>query len=353
MKLILTAMLTLLTAPGFVSTARQIHDGPRAVSCPDPTVVDAGVGRFRYYVACTSDFDADSFPVRGSNDLVHWTQIGAIFPAGHQPWWAVPSPHGRYWAPALYRIQGRWVLYFAAQYNPNASTIRYSTGKRLEQSAWVIGVATSRSLAGPWQTKILHFRGQFNAVAKERETYGGVIDPSMVQDGRTGQRYLFWAEQHSSIWATKLSADGTRIDPHVHQVLWTQPGWECDTPNHHCVVEGPEEYYRNGWFYLFYSGASTWSGSYAVGVAAASNPMTARFQRLSQRPILVSGTQWIGPGGTSAPVVGPDGNTYLFYHAEDGPDDSHTSGDRFLFSSKITWTGLGGYLPTIGSGRVG
>src|SRR5262249_41520018 len=150
------------------------------------------VGRYRYYVACTSDYDANSFPIRGSNDLVHWQKLGYVFPAKHQPWWAVKSPDGRYWAPALYRIQGRWVLYFAAQYDATASTLKYSTGGRLPQSSFVIGVATARSLSGPWHTKILHFRGQFNAVAREKESYGGVIDPSMVRDGKTGQLYLFW-----------------------------------------------------------------------------------------------------------------------------------------------------------------
>jgi arabinan endo-1,5-alpha-L-arabinosidase len=353
MRFILTALMTLLSLPATGAWARPIRDGTSAVSCPDPTVLDAHVGRYRYYVACTSDFDPDSFPIRGSNDLVHWRQVGYVFPDGHQPWWAVHSPHGRYWAPALYRIQGHWVLYFAAQYNAKALTLRDPKGVPVPQSEWVIGVATSRSLSGPWQTKVLHFRGQFNGVVREQESYGGVIDPSVVQDRRTGQRYLFYAEQHSSIWVTKLSADGLRIDPNVHQVLWTQPGWECDTPNHKCVVEGPEEYYRNGWFYLFYSGGSTWSGSYAVGLAASADPMQAQFRRLSASPILQSGPQWVGPGGTSAPVVGPDGNTYLFYHAEAGPNLRHNSANRFLFSSPISWQGLGGYLPLIGNGKAG
>ena len=44
---------------------------------------------------------------------------------------------------------------------------------------------------------------------------------------------------------------------------------------------------------------------------------------------------------------------YLFYHAETGPDLTHTSANRFLFSSQITWTGLGGYLPVIGNGQAG
>jgi hypothetical protein len=37
---------------------------------------------------------------------------------------------------------------------------------------------------------VLHFRGQFNSVTREQENYGGVIDPSVVRDGTTGQLYL-------------------------------------------------------------------------------------------------------------------------------------------------------------------
>ena len=77
MRFILTALMTLLLMPA-ATWARPIRDGTSGVSCPDPTVVDAHVGHYRYYVACTSDFDPDSFPIRGSNDLVHWRQLGYI-----------------------------------------------------------------------------------------------------------------------------------------------------------------------------------------------------------------------------------------------------------------------------------
>jgi beta-xylosidase len=220
----------------------------------------------------------------------------------------------------------------------------------------VIGVATARSLRGPWQSRILHYRGQFNAITPEHENYGGVIDPSMVRDGATGQMYLFWAEQHSSIWVTTLSSDGLAISPAIHQVMWTganqHAGWECRTEHGTCVVEGPEEYYRDGYFYLFYSGASTWSGTYAIGVAASQNPLVGQFQRLDGGPALRSSSRYIGPGGSSAPVVGPDGRTYIFYHAMTGPDPHHVSADRYLFSSPIDWDGLAGFDPVIGSGQV-
>lgn len=323
------------------------------LSCPDPSVLDARIGPYRYYLVCTSGTDRDAFPIRGSNDLVRWHLIGHVFPAGRQPSWALRSPTGRYWAPAIYRIAHRWVVYFAAQYNRARITLRLPDGYPIAPHTWVIGVATSTSLHGPWKTKILHYRGQFNHVDHEHENYGGVIDPSMVQDPRTGQLYLFWAEQQSSIWAGKLSPDGLTLDPQVHLVFWAHPGWDCAAVEHVCTVEGPEELYRNGWFYLFYSGASTWSGSYAVGVGVARDPLESQFMPLDPWPLLRSGNGWIGPGGCSHPVLGPHGNWYLFYHASHGANPSHASQNRLLQKSEIRWTGIGGYFPRIGDGRAG
>jgi GH43 family beta-xylosidase len=214
-------------------------------------------------------------------------------------------------------------------------------------------VATARSLGGPWRSRILHFRGQFNNLASVQETYGGDIDPSVVRAGADGQLYLFWAEQPRSIWAGRLSPGGWMLSPDIHQVLRASPGWECATPRGKCVVEGPEEYYRNGRIYLFYSGASTWTGTYAVGVAASSNPLLEPFTTLSTLPALRSGHGWLGPGGTSAPVLGPDGRTYIFYHAMSRPNDGHVSARRYLFVSPIGWEGPEDSHPVIGTGYPG
>lgn len=348
----LLALLAVLAAlPVSGAQAQPIRQGKKLLSCPDPSVVDAHVGAYRYYLACTSDYAANVFPLRGSNDLVHWHQVGYVFGKNHQPWWALHSPQGRYWAPALYRIGNRWVVYFAAQHDARKLKL-VANGRTVPSQQMVIGVATASSLHGPWHTKVLHWRGQFNDLTTEHENYGGVIDPSVVRDGTTGQLYLFWAEQHSSIWDTELSPDGLSMNPAVHQVMWTQPGWECATPRKTCVVEGPEEYWRDGWFYLFFSGASTWTGSYAIGVAASQTPLKARFAPLDTKPALRSGSRYIGPGGSSAPVVGPNGQTYIFYHALTGPDNGHVSSDRYLFSSPISWPAVGAVAPVIGSGRV-
>ena len=277
--LILVALLVAL--PATAAEAQPVRDGKKLLSCPDPSVVDANVGGYRYYMACTSDTAANVFPLRESNDLVHWKQIGSVFTKRNQPWWARHTPReGHYWAPALYRIGNRWVLYFAAQHDPRRLSLHYPGGGTVAGSNMLIGVATARSLHGPWRSRVLHFRGQFNAVTRE------------------------------------------------------------------------QEYYRDGWFYLFYSGASTWTGSYAIGVAASQDPLVSQFQRLDSRPALRSGNGYVGPGGSSAPVLGPDGRTYIFYHAMTHPDPDHDSAARYLFSSPIRWEGLGDYDPVIGSGQV-
>ena len=148
----------------------------------------------------------------------------------------------------------------------------------------------------------------------------------------------------------RLSPDGLSLDPNIHQALWVRDGWECIGG---CVIEGPEEYYRDGWFYLFYSSGSTWDASYAVGAAVAANPMQRQFVRISTEPILRSGHIWLGPGGNSAPITGPDGNTYIFYHAATAPNPGHNSAERFLLMSPINWEGLGGYYPLINDGTAG
>jgi beta-xylosidase len=350
---ILLAGWLALTAMTGIARAQPIREGRHLLSCPDPSVVGTHVGRYRYYLVCTSDFTADAFPIRGSNNLIDWHPVGSVFPAHHQPAWALHSPAGRFWAPSIYRIQNRWVVYFAAQFNPARVTLRVPHAGRVAPKTLVIGVAISRSLHGPWRTRILHFRGQFNGLAAARETYGGDIDPSVVRDGASGQLYLFWAEQPRSIWAGRLSPSGWTLNPDIHQVLRASPGWECLTPRGKCVVEGPEEYYRNGRVYLFYSGASTWTGTYAVGVASSSNPLLDPFTALSTMPDLRSGHGWIGPGGTSAPVLGPDGRTYIFYHAMSGPNNGHVSARRYLFVSPISWEGPGDGYPLIGTGYPG
>jgi arabinan endo-1,5-alpha-L-arabinosidase len=356
--LALAAVLAGAFGPASASTTRPLSfRNPLAdpithkpLSCPDPSVTRQPRGPWLFFMVCTSHKDRDAFPIRKSKDLVHWYSNGYIFPRGKEPWWAVKTlgggrNSGIFWAPSVYRIQNHWVVYFAAQYD-NASHA-LPNGLTLPEGTMVIGTAWSYALAGPWHSSIVHWRGQFNGVQAEQEREGGSIDPGVVRDRQTGQLYLVWADQQQQIWGGQLSADGLALTSGVHQLLGVSERWECDPPNNGCTIEGPEPFYARGRYYLMYSGANTWDGSYAVGVASASSPM-GPYTKLDH-PILKTGSGFIGAGRASHPVIGPDGRQYILYHALLAPTAHHVSSERILLLGRFDWSGS---WPLLNQGRA-
>jgi arabinan endo-1,5-alpha-L-arabinosidase len=323
----------------------------RAISCPDPSVAVAPSGHWRYVLVCTSDYARNAFPIWVSQDLVRWRRHGWAFPHGHQPHWALPAlggHGGRYWSPTIYRIGGHWVLYFAARYDPASRAIPDAPFK-VARGTMVLGVASAPSIHGPWRTKVLHWRGQFNALngLAVREIGGGDIDPSVARDPTTKQYTLFWAEQPRGLWSGPLSPDGLTLSSAIAPVLGVTEPWECDPYGDECTIEGPEPFYANGALYLLYSAGSTWDASYAVGAAMSADPAASTFTKLGT-PVLQSGGHFIGPGRTSQPVIGPDGNHYVLYHALTRPAVQHHSNARLLLLGRLNWAGL---WPVINDGH--
>jgi GH43 family beta-xylosidase len=190
-------------------------------------------------------------------------------------------------------------------------------------------------LKGPWRTRILHYRGQFNSANPIQESFGGTIDPSVVRSPLDGRLYLFWALQATQIWAGRLSPDGMALEPQIKPVLKPSKPWECHPT---CSIEAPEPFYRGRTLNLLYSGASTWDGSYAVGLALGTDPLGGSYRKLDQ-PVLRGRGRFIGTGHSSQPVTGPDGQTYILYHALTSPDPNHISNRRVLMLSRVSGGG--------------
>jgi GH43 family beta-xylosidase len=342
-------MLICLAGPAVASAALRFHNPlteggtGRALACPDPHVIDLRRGGFRYVLVCTTDAGANGIAIHESRDLVHWRPAGYVFPKGHQPWWAARPGNGggRFWAPEIYRIAGKWVIYFAAAVDRSKAPL--PVGPR----AMVLGVASAPTLRGPWRTRILHYRGQFNGSGGPQESFGGVIDPSVVRSPLDGRLYLFWAVQATQIWVGRLSTDGMTLEPTVRPVVTPTKPWECH-PN--CTIEAPEAFFRSGALNLLYSAASTWDGSYVLGLAHGTDPLTGSYQKVDQ-PVLQRGRRFIAPGHCSQPVVGPDGHTYVLYHALTSPDPERISSRRLLMLARVSWKA--GRLVVNGSGRAG
>lgn len=290
---------------------------------------------------CTSGLDRDAFPIYTSPDLVHWEPDGYVFPRGHEPWWSVTSTGrgsgGRFWAPELDRIDDRWVVYFAAEDNAARLRLQVPGGATVPTGRLVIGFGAATSLAGPWRTGVLHFAGQLPSAVGVPEPAFPAIDPGVVENPATSQIYMFWADEPNQIWAGQLGAGGTTLKPPVYRVLRTTEPFECDPRDHHCTVEAPEPFYAKGDVYMLYSGASTWDASYDVGVAEAPDPF-GPFVKLDE-PIIQSGGGFYSTGHTSEPILGPDGNTYVLYHARTKPGVQRQAATRYLMLGRLTWSG--------------
>ena len=197
----------------------------------------------------------------------------------------------------------------------------------IEAGSFGIFVAWGSQLfGGNWHTRLLHYTGQLNAVpGNPQEQEGGVIDPSVARDPSTGTLYIAYAKQTNQIYVGQLSADGLRMGYRIHLAFGPKYPWQCDPgpllPHAGCVVEGPVLYpdLQHGVMDLFFNSASTWRGSYKVGVAISADPMNS--WTIYPKPVLQSGNGLFGPGIGAQPVIAPDGSTYVFFHVQLRPSD--------------------------------
>ena len=101
-------------------------------SAADPFIMKASDGV--YWMYSTSERGM-LFPVRSSEDLVHWTEHGAALASSR---WGVKC----FWAPECYEIGGKYYLFYSADWKENPSNA-------LEN--FRIGVAVSERPEGPFE----------------------------------------------------------------------------------------------------------------------------------------------------------------------------------------------------------
>lgn len=253
-----------------------------AQDCPDPGVVEVPGG---YLMTCTGGAsDGGVYPLRRSTDLVHWEEVGSIFPRGSAPSWA----SGDWWAPEVHPLGEGWIAVFTA---------RAAADGQLS-----VGAAFADDPFGPWTDlggPLLH------------DASMGLIDATVVAD-EAGAPWIAWKEdgnavgRHTPIHAAPLAADGRSLAGSAVTLITNDRAWEG------AVVEGPWLYRHEGTWYLFYSGNGYASAAYALGVARAPD-LSGPWEKAAA-PILTSGGDWEGPGHGSV-LPGPGGDLYLVYHA--------------------------------------
>lgn len=253
----------------------------------DPSVVRADGS---YWAAATSGEWAPVFPLFRSPDLVHWQQVGAVFP--RPPAWA----RGKFWAPGLAVSRGRWSVYYSA---------RRRGGKPC------IALAEASRPTGPW-------RDRGFVLCRP----AGTIDPAAVSDAG-GRRYLVWKMMGvgNGIWGARLSASGRRLVSQPSRLTLPNEPWEEG------VTEGPDvirDASGDG-YVLVYSGGHCCRPpcTYAVGVARSAD-ILGPYRKSPANPVFHGGNGWKCPGHGTL-VDGPGGELTFLHHAyaESDPFDVH------------------------------
>lgn len=282
LPLLVTALSACATLPGRTYVNPVIDR-----DFPDPAVLRAPDGWFYAYATQgASSGSMLNIQVARSPDLVRWTLLGDALPG--KPRWAATTQD--FWAPHVIHDpeRDRYVMYYSGE--PDTRT-----GKCL-------GVATAQDPAGP-----------FLDAGEPLVCGAGIehIDPMAFDDPRSGKRLLYWGSGGKPIRVQELASDRMRFLPGSAPAELVFP--DASKP-YRSLIEGAWVLFRQGSYYLFYSGdrCCTREPSYAVMIARARSA-EGPFEELDA-PILEPDSEWLAPGHVS--VISDDrGDDWVLYHA--------------------------------------
>ncbi|MGN0763812.1 MAG: glycoside hydrolase family 43 protein [Aristaeellaceae bacterium] len=262
----------------------------------DPFILRASDGR--YYLYCTSE-DGSGFPVRSSEDLIHWTEHGLALRAKDGRW-----ANDTFWAPECYELGGKYVLLYSANWKENPT-------QALEN--YRIGAAVADTPVGP-----------FNEVSDRPIFDPGypIIDANLYQEN--GRYYLYYSRccyehsvdglEESWIYGVELKPDFSGIIGEPVLLLRPEQPWEgrSAAATGRRWNEGSFLMKAGDRYLMTYSGNFFGGPDYAVGYAVGKTPL-GPFVKAEENPILerygdVTGT------GHSCMLHSPEGELLICYH---------------------------------------
>ena len=198
---------------------------------PDPSICKVGDD---FFIANSSFEWFPGVPIHHSNDLMHWQFIGhALTRQSQLDLRGVPDSGG-VWAPSLSHSDGQfWLVY----------TNLRNTGMGRPFKDLEIFLTTAKNIVGPWSEPI-----ELNSVG---------FDPALFHD-EDGRKWLV-----NNLWDFRKSQfrfAGIVVQEYDHKrgVLIGAPRKIFDKPG--AIVEGPNIYKRDGWYYLMLAeGGTGWN----------------------------------------------------------------------------------------------
>ena len=296
----------------------------------DPSIAkDGGT----YYVFATGKApEGGQFPIRCSEDLIHWRHCGHVF--DEIPAWIHERSPGTkdLWAPDISFEHGEYRLYYAySLFGKNTSGIALAVNKTLDRKSpdyrWVDKGLVLESKAND----------DFNA-----------IDPNYVEDAQH-QAWLafgsFWggikmraldeATGQLSTKDTRLYSLAARPKPATPEAA--KPGLPPDWQ----AIEAPFIVPHGGYFYLFVSFDLCCRGTRSTyrTMVGRSHSVTGPYVDEAGKPMTDGGgtlllgpnARWLGPGGESV-LYGQHGPDIIVFHAYDA-----TTGRPALQVSTLDW----------------
>ena len=257
---------------------------------PDPTIIRTASGEFYSYATQTfSNGTWKNIQAARSSDLENWEYVGDVLPT--KPAWANQTQN--FWAPHVTEANGVYYMYYSA--DPNTRT------------GLCLAVATAADPAGPFTDRGTPLRCGTGFVN---------IDPMAFDDPVSGKKYLYWGSGFGPIRVQELAPNRTEFLSGSGPTDLIFPVADPAPGSYRDLVEGAWVTYRNGYYYLFFSGDDCCTiAHYAVMVSRSTSP-TGPFTVLPENNgvIIAANERWSGPGHNS--VIRDDKSTdWAVYHA--------------------------------------
>jgi GH43 family beta-xylosidase len=289
-------------------------------SGPDPAVIYRG--GYYYYMNSTG-VNLTIWKSRDITDLRH---------AEKKVVWVPPSSGAdshELWAPELHFLQGKWYIYFAADYGDNKT-----------HRLFVIENSSTDPLDGQWTMK-----GQVKDATNK-----WAIDPSVFEN--RGTLYIIWSgwegDQNGTqnIYLARLknpwTIEGPRVRLSTPEFPWEEVGdLPRGDPPHVNVNEGPEILQHKDKIFLIYSGGGCWTDDYSLGMleaSAESDLMNPASWKKTPAPVFAaSPAAHVYGTGHNTFFKSPDGNEdWIIYHAN--PESGEGCGRyRSPRAQRFTW----------------
>ena len=257
--------------------------GKSQVPLADPYILLEGD---TYYAYGTND--ADGIRCYTSNDLRVWKYEGLALHKNNT------TETKWFWAPEVYHVKGKYIMYYSANEHLYAATANSPKGPFVQ-----VGTYQMNDLIGDEKC----------------------IDSHVFID-TDSTAYIFFVRftDGNCIWQAKLSDDFiTPIAGTLRKCFAVSQNWENKMGR---VNEGPNVIKHGRRYFLTYSGNDYQSQDYAVGYAYTSNIASGNWTKYAQNPILRRWDDLVGTGHHSL-FYDKDSVLRIVFHAHNSKETIH------------------------------